>query len=356
MAYISFQPKDHFNILLNTGDGTTNKSFTGVGFQPDMIWNKIRSTTYAHWLYDAVRGAGAEKEISPNGTAGMGDNDNAQYGYISSFDSDGFSVTGSSSSAYFNQNSETYVNWFWKANGQGSSNTDGSINTTYTSANTTSGFSISTYSGTGSAATIGHGLGAIPQVMIVKNTYQAEHWIVYHHKSNATPEDYYLRLNDTSAAADFGMWNDTAPTSSVFSVGTSTSVNQAGGTFVAYCFAEKKGFSKFGSYTGNGNADGAFIYTGFKPAFVIIKSKGSGTDWRLVDNKRDTFNPSTKQLFPNTNGAETTHSNYGIDFLYNGFKHRNTNSDLNQNSVNYIYMAFAEAPLVSSNGVPAVAR
>ena len=134
MAFINFQPKDHFNILLNTGDGTTNKSFTGVGFQPDMIWNKIRSTTYAHWMYDAVRGAGAEKEISPNGTAGMGDNDNAQYGYISSFDSDGFSVTGSSSSAYFNQNSETYVNWFWKANGQGSSNTDGTINTTYTSA------------------------------------------------------------------------------------------------------------------------------------------------------------------------------------------------------------------------------
>ena len=170
---------DHFNLKLNTGDGTTNKSFTGFGFQPDMVWNKIRSTSYAHWLYDAVRGAGAEKEISPNGTAGMGDNDNEVYGYISSFDSDGFSVTGSSNSSYFNQSSETYVNWYWKANGQGSANNDGSINTTYTSANTTAGISIIQYSGDGNnGATIGHGLGVAPKLVMIKRTDTTSNWIV----------------------------------------------------------------------------------------------------------------------------------------------------------------------------------
>jgi len=346
MSYISFQPNDYFNTVLYTGNGSTN-AISGIGFSPDWVWIKQRGGTTAHNLVDAVRGV--NKALSSNSTDAQGD---YTPNNLNAFGTDGFTLGNGS---LVNVSSGTYASWNWKANGQGSSNTDGSINTTYTSANTTSGVSISTYSGTGSAATIGHGLGAIPQVMIVKNTYQAEHWIVYHHKSNATPEDYYLRLNDTTASSDFPMWNDTAPTSSVFSVGTSTSVNQAGGTFVAYCFAEKKGFSKFGSYTGNGNADGSFIYTGFKPAFVLVKETGTG-NWIIKDNKRPIYNQNDTYLFANTSDAESSASTLGMDLLSNGFKLRATAGDMNGSGTEIIYMAFAEEPLVSSNGVPAVAR
>jgi len=345
MAYISFQPNDYFSTKLYTGTGSSN-AITGVGFQPDWVWIKKRNATGQHQLFDAVRGV--TKRVYSDST----DAESTSATTLTAFGTDGFTV---GSNSGINGSSDTIVSWNWLANGQGSSNTDGSINTTYTSANTTSGVSISTYSGTGSAATIGHGLGAIPQVMIVKNTYQAEHWIVYHHKSNATPEDYYLRLNDTTASSDFPMWNDTAPTSSVFSVGTSTSVNQAGGTFVAYCFAEKKGFSKFGSYTGNGNADGSFIYTGFKPAFVLVKETGTG-NWIIKDNKRPIYNQNDTYLFANTSDAESSASTLGMDLLSNGFKLRATAGDMNGSGTEIIYMAFAEEPLVSSNGVPAVAR
>jgi hypothetical protein len=352
MAYISFQPKDYFNTLLYTGNNTDNRAITGVGFQPDWTWIKLRNTTQQHELFDAVRGA--NKPISSNAT----DAQTTATNKLKSFDSDGFTLgTSTSVNKVYN-----YASWNWKANGQGSSNTDGSINTTYTSVNTTAGISLSTYSGTGSAATIGHGLGTVPQVMIVKNTYQAEHWIVYHHKIATTPQDKYIRLNDTGSRADFPMWNDTAPTSSVFSVGTSTSVNQAGGTFVAYCFAEKKGFSKFGSYTGNGNTDGTFVYTGFKPAMIIFKIFDGGTgSWVIYDNKRNTFNVVKSALFPDLSNQEETADNgfeCEVDMLSNGFKLRGTGNAywMNQSGWNYLYMAFAEEPLVASNGVPAVAR
>jgi len=346
MAYISFQPNDYFSTKLYTGTGSSN-AITGVGFQPDWVWIKKRNATGQHQLFDAVRG------VTKRVYSDSSDPESTSATTLTAFGTDGFTV---GSNSGINGSSDTIVSWNWLANGQGSSNTDGSINTTYTSANTTSGVSISTYSGTGSAATIGHGLGAIPQVMIVKNTYQAEHWIVYHHKSNATPEDYYLRLNDTTASSDFPMWNDTAPTSSVFSVGTSTSVNQAGGTFVAYCFAEKKGFSKFGSYTGNGEAsDNAFIYTGFKPAFVLIKATDVD-EWRIYDNKRaNPFNVIDVRLKANSSDAESSGNNE-CDFLSNGIKIRSNSGGVGSSGQEYIYMCFAEEPLVSSNGVPAVAR
>jgi len=347
MAYISFQPNDYFNTVLYTGNGSTN-AISGIGFQPDWVWIKQRGGTTAHNLVDAVRGV--NKALSSNSTDAQGD---YTPNNLNAFGTDGFTLGNGS---LVNVSSGTYASWNWKANGQGSSNTDGSINTTYTSVNTTSGVSISTYSGTGSAATIGHGLGAIPQVMIVKNTYQAEHWIVYHHKSNATPEDYYLRLNDTTASSDFPMWNDTAPTSSVFSVGTSTSVNQAGGTFVAYCFAEKKGFSKFGSYTGNGEAsDNAFIYTGFKPAFVLIKATDVD-EWRIYDNKRaNPFNVIDVRLKANSSDAESSGNNE-CDFLSNGIKIRSNSGGVGSSGQEYIYMAFAENPFTTSDGVPTTAR
>ena len=356
MAYISFQPKDHFNTILNTGDGTTNKSFTGVGFQPDLVWNKIRSTTYSHWLYDAVRGAGAEKEISSNTTTAEGGNDNQIYGYISSFDSDGFSVTGSSNSAYFNQNNETYVNWNWKANGQGSSNTDGSINTTYTSASTTSGFSISSYNGNGNVgATVGHGLGAVPTMIIVKRLNGASDWMVYHVKIG---NNYRLRLNEDAAEQDNPVWNDTTPTSSVFYMNDNGDANASGGTYVAYCFSDVKAFSKMGTYKGNGNATNpAFIYTGFKPAFVMLKVSSTTDSWNMYDNRRLGYNGTGARLRANITNAEDTGTEYQTcDFYSNGFAPRGTDTTSNGSGKIYVYMAFAEAPFVNSSGIPATAR
>jgi len=348
MAYISFQPQDYFNTKLYTGNGST-QSITGVGFQPDWVWTKERSGVCDHHIFDVLRGATYKINSASTETS------SADANTLTSFDSDGFSV---GTNPCQNNNTDTYVSWNWKANGTGSSNTDGTINTTYTSANTTSGFSISTYTGTGSAGTIGHGLGVAPAMIIVKRlTGSAEAWTVYHQSLDASaPQDKYLHLNSTDAVMDSaGMWNDTAPTTSVFSVGSTGVTNGSGGTFVAYCFAEKTGFSKFGSYTGNGSTDGSFIFTGFKPAFVIIKGSSNTENWHMYDNKRDTGNPTDQALQPNTSSAEFTETNV-LDFLSNGFKLRVTGGGHNGSGVSYIYMAFAEAPLVSSNGVPAVAR
>jgi hypothetical protein len=348
MAYTTINKStDHFNTKLYTGTGAEN-AVTGINFQPDWVWIKNASSgsNYDHTLYDAPRGA--TKQLYSNQT-------NGQYTEaqgLKSFDSDGFT---NGTDVKGNSNGSTLVSWNWKANGQGSSNTDGTINTTYTSANTTSGFSISTYSGTGSAATIGHGLGVVPQVMIVKNTYQAEHWIVYHHKIATTPQDKYIRLNQTGSRADFPMWNDTAPTNQVFSVGTSTSVNQAGGTFVAYCFAEKTGFSKFMGWSGNGSTDGTFLYTGFKPAFFMYKVvSGTTGGWGMLDNKRDTFNPVDNTLSADSGNAQA--DDHDVDFLSNGLKIRSAGGNINMSGADYIGMAFAKAPLVGSNNVPCTAR
>ena len=351
--FITFQPKDYFNTKLYTGTDSSN-AITGVGFQPDWVWLKKRSGVASHAIQDVVRGN--TKTVRSN-------TDGAQYtnNFFSSFDSDGFTVATSESDV--NASGATYAAWNWRAGtGAGSSNTDGSINTTTTSVNTTAGISISTYSGTGSAATIGHGLGVVPQVMIVKNTYQSEHWIVYHHEidnaasgGGGAPEDKYIRLNESGSRADFPMWNDTAPTSSVFSVGTSTSVNQAGGTFVAYCFAEKQGYSKFGSYKGNGNNDGPFVYTGFAPALVIIKVyNGTTGSWYIFDNKRPGYNDDASPLLANSTSAE---SGTGfLDINSTGFKLRHNADDYNGDNMDYAYLAFAEHPLVSSNDVPGVAK
>jgi len=346
MAYISFQPNDYFNTKLYTGTGAEN-AVTGVGFQPDWTWIKNASSgsNYDHTLYDAVRGA--TKQLYSNQT-------NGQYTEaqgLKSFDSDGFT---NGTDAKGNSNGSTLVSWNWKANGQGSSNTDGTINTTYTSANTTSGFSISQYTGTGSAATIGHGLGAVPKMIIVKRTNTTGGWTVYHSSVGNTK---YLYLN-TTAAEDTAssIWNNTSPTSSVFTVGTDGEVNGSGSTYIAYCFAEKKGFSKFGSYTGNGEAsDNAFIYTGFKPAFVLIKATDVD-EWRIYDNKRaNPFNVIDVRLKANSSDAESSGNNE-CDFLSNGIKIRSNSGGVGSSGQTYIYMAFSEESIVSSNGVPATAR
>jgi hypothetical protein len=343
MAYISFQPSDHFNTVQWTGNASTN-AITGVGFQPDWIWGKSHTSGYSHQLYDVVRGA--TYSLKTNGYTAQ---ETLSTG-LTSFDSDGFTL---GSNTNINASGHTVTAWNWKAgNSQGSSNTDGSINTTYTSVNTTAGFSISQYTGTGSNATIGHGLGAVPSVVIVKRYATQGDWIGYFKALGNTKN---ARFNTTDAAdTNSTVWNSTTPTSSVFSVGTFGETNSSGGTFVAYCFAEKKGFSKFSSYTGNGNADGTFIYTGFKPAFIIIK-KDATDYWFMYDNKRGDINANAKTLKANTSDAEGT-SGKEIDFLSNGVKIRNSNNSINTSGSTYIYMCFAAEPLVSSNGVPAVAR
>ena len=352
MAYITFQPSDYFNTKLYTGTGSSNAQ-TGVGFQPDWLWIKDRdSGSNSHIITDAIRGTNKIIFTDSNGVELTDAN------RVTSFNSDGFTVGTDGST---NTNTNDYVSWNCKANGQGSSNTDGSINTTYTSANTTSGFSISTYVGTGGAATIGHGLGAIPQVILVKNVTSVEHWVMYHHKSHATPEDNYLRLNSSNAVADFDMWNDTAPTNQVFSISNNGSVGASGDTYVAYCFTNKKGFFHSGTYTGTGSTSSTpFVYTGFKPSLLIVKRTDSSAHWQMTDNKIS-FNGvgsyGSNFLSPSQNNAEG--NGYGFMLHSNGFSFHGSDSasaTVNGSGASYIYLAWASEPLVSSNGVPATAR
>ena len=342
MAYTTInKPSDYFNTKLYTGTGAT-QSITGVGFQPDWTWIKQRNGTADHRIVDAVRGV--TKDIYSNLTLAEGTNTNG----LTAFGSDGFTI---GSDGGYNGNTNTYASWNWKANGAGSSNTDGSITSTV-SANTTSGFSIVKYTGNDTAgATVGHGLGVKPSMIIFKALDWAGRWYTYHSTLGATK---YMLLNaiDISNTATSFM-NNTEPTSSVFTLGTSGHVNDIS-NIIAYCFAEKKGYSKFGSYTGNGNADGTFIYTGFKPAFILQKRVDATSNWHIFDIKRDTYNSMNKYLLPNDNGAESTAGAW--DFLSNGFKIRSLDNWQNQSGGSYIYMAFAKAPLVGTNGVTAKAR
>ena len=343
MAYSSItKPTDYFNALLYTGNGSTN-ALTGVGFQPDWVWLKGRSNGDGSRLYDAVRGT--TKEIYSDATDAESTNSNG----LTAFGTDGFTL-GSSSGT--NGSSKTYVAWNWLGANGTASNSNGSITSTV-SANTTAGFSIVSYTGTGSNATIGHGLGAVPRWIIVKVRDASNNWIVQHGSLGATKR---MLLDATSAEASAStFFNNTEPTSSVFSVGTEDVTNNNGNAYIAYCFAEKTGYSKFGSYTGNGNADGTFAYTGFKPAWVIIKRTDSTSHWRMFDNKREGFNVDNDALKANTSDAETTTD--FIDLLSNGFKLRSTDSAVNSGS--FIYMAFAENSFVandSGTAVPVVAR
>ena len=343
MAYTTINKStDQFITHLYTGNDSTNNQ-TSLGMTPDLVWVKCRNnSTPSHYWVDKVRGD--KKYISSNLTASESTDSNT-------FDlvSGGFNLAGGN--GWTNVSGRNYVAWNWKAGGAGSANTDGSINTTATSVNTTAGFSISTYTGTGSAATIGHGLGVKPSMIIVKNLSSSSYgWYVYHKSIAATHE---ILLNSSSAKDTTSQWNDTEPTSSVFSVGTAAATNGSGNNLVAYCFAEKTGYSKFGSYKGNGNADGTFVYTGFKPAFVIIKATNAGENWFICDNKREGYNAENNRLIPNLNNAEQSDS--PIDILSNGFKARETSSKVNGSNEPYIYMVFGQS-LVGSNNVPCTAR
>jgi hypothetical protein len=334
-------PGENFNTVLYTGDGTTNRSITGVGFQPDFVWGKERSASAHHTLVDAVRGLSSGGRLRSNTTDAE---DNLSNATLASFDSDGF-TTGSSTNI-FNTNSATFVAWNWKAdNTSGSSNTDGSITSTV-AANADAGFSIVSYTGTGSAATVGHGLSSAPEMVIVKGRNVAStNWFIYTATQGATK---YLDFSTGTGGTDSTSWNNTAPTSSVFSVGSSYYTNYSATTYIAYCFHSVDGFSKFGSYTGNGSADGTFVYTGFRPAFVMVKATGLTTDWTVMDSKRNPENAVDIILFANSSSAEPGLQDR-IDILSNGFKARDTASGINNSGQTIIYMAFAENPFKRTN-------
>ena len=336
-------PSENFNPVIYTGDGSA-QDITTVGFQPDFTWIKNRSANDSHQLFDAVRGV--TNVLSSDSTAAEAANDDT----LTHFLSNGF-TTGDD--VVTNTNAENYVAWNWKANGSGSSNTDGSINTTKTSANVDAGFSISTYTGTNAnGATIGHGLSKAPEWIIVKTrSANGEPWRVYHSGIASDAETDYLDLNLIVAAADnANIWNDTAPTSSVFSIGVDGGVNADGTTYVAYCFHSVDGYSKVGSYVGNGNADGPFIYTGFRPAYVLSKRVATEDRWVIKDVARDTFNVMDLLLDTNSDGAEITDSNQYVDFLGNGFKLRSNWAETNTDGDKFIYIAFAETPFKYANG------
>jgi len=346
MAYTTINKStDHFNTVTYTGNGGTN-AITGVGFQPDMVWTKNRSSAQNHLLYDAVRGIGYY--LYPNLTNAQGGSGGS--GTFNSFDSDGFTLGSGDDS---NVNGENGVAWSWKAaNSAGSANTDGTINSTV-SVNTTAGFSIVKYTGTGSNATVGHGLGAVPKWIIVKNlSASGNSWCVYHSGIGNTAAAFLEGTVVPHAHVDY--WNNTSPTSSVFYIGAGTGTNGNGNNLIAYCFAEKTGYSKFGTYVGNQNDDGTFVYTGFKPALIIVKNTVDSQDWFMYDNRRPGYNYNY-YLTANTAGAEVTSDNW-VDFTSNGFKLRKGQTGTNRSDDTYIYMAFAEAPLVGTNNIPCTAR
>jgi hypothetical protein len=326
---------EYFNTVLYTGTGSS-LGVTGVGFQPDLVWIKERSGAADHGLYDVLRGV--QNQLESNTTTA----ETAEATGLTAFGSDGFTV---GALAQLNTNTDTYVAWNWKANGAGVSNTAGTITSTV-SVNTTSGFSIVTYTGTGSAATVGHGLGVAPAMIIVKNRDAADAWQVYHAANTANPETDYLVLNTTAATADnANRWNDTLPTSTVFSIGDGVEVNTNTEDYVAYVFAQIAGYSAFGSYTGNGSANGPFVYTGFRPAYLVVKRTNSTGNWLLHDSSRSPSNVSIAELYLSASESEYTGANgMQVDFVANGFKLRSTVASNNASGGTYIYMAFAENP------------
>jgi len=353
MAYTTIDdPSAHFKVQLYTGNGTAIGSGglavtfndTDTDMQPDLVWIKNRETTDAPAIFDAVRGA--TKVIYPSHNNAEG----TVAETLTAFGSDGFTV-GSNSGV--NTSSDSHVAWCWKAGTTSGISGSPSITPDSYSFNATSGISMIKYDGNGTAgATLPHGLGAAPEFIIIKATDASESWAVGH---AGITWDYYLYLNTTGAAGDdVKYFNDTSPTSSLFTIGNDGSTNDSSNTYIAYVFTPVQGYSKFGTYVGNGNADGPFVYTGFRPAFVMVKRSNSTGSWGMRDNKREAYNNGQDFLLADTTNADQTSAT--IDFLSNGFKLRHNGSEENTSGSTMIYMAFAEAPFVNSNGVPCNAR
>ena len=349
MAYTTIDDGSaYFQTKLYTGTGSSN-SVTNDGnsdLQPDFIWIKERDGTGQHGAFDSSRGVQKELKIDEDGAESTASQS------VTAFNSDGFTV---GTAGDYNGSDNSQVAWQWKANGGTTTTNDasstgvGSIDSVY-QANTTAGFSIVSYTGTGSAGTIAHGLGAVPSWMVVKNRSKSggEGWMVYHQGNTSAPETEHLQIHNTNATSDNDIaWNDTAPTSTVFSVKDDDSTNDSGETHIAYLWTDIQGYSKFGNYIGNGNDDGPFIYTGFKPAWLMIK-RTTANAWGIFDSARGAYNEITMNLDADRTDAENTATNYDdLDFLSNGFKLYEENDDINASDGTYIYMAFAEHPFVS---------
>jgi len=349
MAYTTIDDgSEYFQTALYTGNAT-QRNITNDGnsdLQPDWVWIKCRSAVESHMLYDSSRGV--TKDLRTDGT--NAENTNAQG--LQAFNSDGFQI-GTLQNVNFD--TKTMVAWQWKANGgTTSSNSDGSITSTV-QANTTAGFSIVTYTGNGtSGATIGHGLNSAPEWTIIKRRSDTEAWPVWHTAFGSAQSNVRLNGTDAVDTSSSAMFNNTFPTSSLITLGNGNFVNTNTETYVAYCFSEVKGYSKFGSYTGNGSSDGTFIYTGFKPAWFLAKRTNDSSHWTMLDTTRNPFNLAENYLHANETNAENN-NNQKADFLSNGIKLRSS-SRHNDSGSTFIYMAFAEHPFVSSKGVPVTAR
>ena len=345
MAYTTINKSTaNFNTKLYTGNAST-LNVTGVGFQPDLVWIKSRSGTGSNNLFDAVRGV--QKRIFTDLTSA----EQTSATYLTAFGSDGFTL---GNNGDVNGNNQTTVAWNWKANGAGSSNTDGSLASTV-SVNSTARFSIVKYLGNGNAATIGHGLGVVPKMIILKNLNTSDSWYVYHQGMGANA---YMHINTTNGALSpsTNQFQATTPTNSVFYVGNAEGTGGNGRNMIAYCFADVKGYSKFGKYIGNGNADGTFVYTGFKPSWIMIKRTDAANQWIILNNKMSLYNNNTgDELYADSNAVQNSFTDGGADFLSNGFKLRGTNASVNGNNMNYIFMAFGQS-IVGTNNVPATAR
>ena len=361
MAYTTIDdPTIYFNIKLYTGNGTAigsgGQAITGVGFQPDWVWVKSRSLVDSHQLYDVVRG----------GTKGLRSNTNAAEGtnteFLSTFDSDGFTVGNNSK---VNQNSETYVAWNWKAGGSASSNSNGSI-TTSVSASTDAGFSIVSWTGNGTdGASIGHGL-VNPNLCIIKRRDASGHgWFTggYPNTSLFSNDGDHLNLESINALSnsstkEIDLSTDSGTTCTFVDAGNDINLN--GGSFIGYFFKNIKGYSKVGSYVGNGtDGNGTYIYCGFRPAYILIKSTASSTNWPIIDNKRPGYNPANQPnnaMFANTDSAASSSPTRTIDLNSQGFKIRGNNNDLNASGNTFLFYAVAESPFVNSNGIPTNAR
>ena len=338
-------PDKHFDTLLYTGDGKADRRIGGLNFQPDLVWGFARNASPAsgHWLYDSVRGATKQIESSSTNT------ESTQPTMLTEFNQDGFSM-GSDTAG--NKASTNFVAWCWKAGNKTTVNNDGTIQST-TSVNSDAGFSIVSYTGNGVAnSTVGHGLGVKPDVIIIKNRDNAgPYWSVIHSaiSGTSTTDTNILYLNRTDAVADdTNIYGDNIPTTTTFGVDDYRGTNYSNENFIAYCWHNVEGYSKFGKYSGNGNADGPFVYLGFKPAWVMLKTTGTNS-WCILDNKRDTTNPVDRYSLADDTGAEGT-SGLSTDFLSNGFKLRTTSAAVNANGVTYIYMAFAEMPFKYATG------
>ena len=333
MAFTTIDdPSAYFKVQLYTGDGSTQAitfDDTDTDMQPDLVWLKDRATSEAsHKLYDSVRGT--TKYLAANNDGAEGTESG-----VTAFGSDGFTI---GSAAGTNANTVAFVSFCWKESA-------------------TAGFDIVSYTGNGSARTISHSLSAVPKMYLIKNLGEADSWQVYHAGNTSAPETDFLQLNENGATTDSAArFNDTAPTSSVFSVGDHVTVNKNTINYIAYLFADKQGYSKFGSYEGNGNADGPFIYTNFPVAWVMFKNTGASQSWYIYDIKRRTFNPLNTFVKADTNQPDSTSGVNLFDVCANGIKIRGDGSVINSDGVTYVYMAFADAPFVNSKGVPCNAK